>query len=50
LATGGTLQATNKLANVAGYNVVGNLVAVDLQFVPRVDDFDLVVRSVVEYE
>ena len=50
LATGGTLQATNKLANVAGYNVVGNLVAVDLQFVPRVENFDLNIRSVIKYE
>ena len=50
LATGGTLQATNKLANVAGYTVVGNLVAVDLQFVPRVENFDLNIRSVIKYE
>ena len=50
LATGGTLKATNELAERAGYSVVGNLVLVDLKYVPRVDDFDLVVRSVVEYE
>ena len=50
LATGGTLQATNKLANVAGYTVVGNLVAVDLQFVPRVENFDLNIKSVIKYE
>ena len=50
LATGGTLKATNELAKKAGYNVVGNLVLVDLKYVPRVDNFDLVVRSVVEYE
>tara|TARA_Y100000741_G_scaffold151396_1_gene114252 strand:+ start:15794 stop:16297 length:504 start_codon:yes stop_codon:yes gene_type:complete len=50
LATGGTLKATNELAEKAGYSVVGNLVLVDLKYVPRVDNFDLVVRSVVEYE
>ena len=50
LATGGTLKATNRLAKKAGYEVVGNLVLVDLKYVPRVDNFDLVVRSVVEYE
>ena len=50
LATGGTLKATNELAEKAGYNVVGNLVLVDLKYVPRVENFDLTVRSVVEYE
>ena len=50
LATGGTLKATNELAEKSGYSVVGNLVLVDLKYVPRVDNFDLVVRSVVEYE
>ena len=50
LATGGTISATNKLAKEAGYDIIGNLVVVDLQFVPRVDDFDLKVGSVVEYE
>ena len=50
LATGGTLKATNELAEKAGYSVVGNLVLVDLKYVPRVDNFDLVVRSAVEYE
>jgi adenine phosphoribosyltransferase len=49
LATGGTLQATNNLAKKAGYNIVGNLVAVDLQNVPRVDNFDINVRSVIQY-
>ena len=50
LATGGTLKATNELAEKAGYSVVGNLVLIDLKYVPRVDNFDLTVRSVVEYE
>tara|TARA_B100000073_G_C23556409_1_gene502265 strand:- start:211 stop:738 length:528 start_codon:yes stop_codon:yes gene_type:complete len=49
LATGGTLKATNELAKKAGYNVIGNLVLVDLEYVPRVDGFDLDVRSVVKY-
>ena len=49
LATGGTLKATNELAEKAGYAVVGNLVLIDLKYVPRVDNFDLDVRSVVSY-
>ena len=40
LATGGTLKATNELAEKAGYAVVGNLVLIDLKYVPRVDNFD----------
>ena len=50
LATGGTIQTVNKLVEKAGYNVVGNIVLIDLKYVPRVDNFDLTVRSVVEYE
>ena len=49
LATGGTLQATNDLAEGAGYKVVGNLVLVDLKYVPRVENFNLDVRSVIQY-
>tara|TARA_R100001015_G_C4581750_1_gene138165 strand:+ start:99 stop:593 length:495 start_codon:yes stop_codon:yes gene_type:complete len=49
LATGGTLKATNDLAEEAGYKVVGNLVLVDLEYVPRVDNFNLDVRSVIQY-
>ena len=49
LATGGTLQATNDLAEGAAYKVVGNLVLVDLNYVPRVDNFNLDVRSVIQY-
>ena len=49
LATGGTLQSTNDLATQAGYKVVGNLVLVDLKYVPRVDNFNLDVRSVIQY-
>ena len=50
LATGGTLKATNELANLAGYEVIGNLVLVDLKYVPRVESFDLDVRSVIKYD
>ena len=50
LATGGTLKATNELAEKAGYKVVGNLVLVDLKYVPRVEDFNLNVRSVIQYD
>ena len=50
LATGGTLKAVNELAELAGYNVVGNLVLVDLEYVPRVQGFDLDVKSVVKYD
>ena len=50
LATGGTLQATNQLAKTAGYDVTDNLVLIDLQYVPRVEDFNLEVKSLIQYE
>ena len=50
LATGGTIQSVNKLSQNAGYDIVGNVVLIDLKYVPRVEDFDLVVRSVIHYE
>ena len=50
LATGGTLQATNQLAKEVGYEIIDNLVLVDLQFVPRTENFDLNVKSVITYE
>ena len=58
LATGGTLQATNYLAEVAGYEVIDNLVLIDLLYVPRVTttmtdgskEFDLDVKSLIQYE
>ena len=50
LATGGTLKTTNELSEKAGYNVIGNLVLVDLKYVPRVDGFDLDVKSVIKYD
>ena len=50
LATGGTLKATNYLAGTAGYDVIDNLVLIDLQYVPRVEQFDLKVKSLIQYE
>ena len=50
LATGGTLQATNWLAKKSGYEVVGNLVLVDLKYIPRHSNFDLNVKSIVKYD
>jgi adenine phosphoribosyltransferase len=58
LATGGTLQATNYLAESAGYEVIDNLVLIDLLYVPRVTttmtdgskEFDLEVKSLIQYE
>ena len=50
LATGGTLQAVNDLCQTAGYNVIDNLVLLDLLYVPRVKDFDLDVKSLIQYE
>jgi adenine phosphoribosyltransferase len=50
LATGGTLKAVNSLTKKAGYNVIDNLVLIDLLYVPRVKDFNLNVRSLISYE
>ena len=50
LATGGTLRATNVLAKMVGYDVVDNLVLIDLQYLPRGEDFNLKVRSLISYE
>ena len=50
LATGGTLQATNWLAKKSGYDVVGNIVLIDLKYVPRDNIFDLNVKSLVTYD
>ena len=50
LATGGTLQAANYLAGTAGYDVIDNLVLIDLLYVTRIKDFDLKIRSLIEYE
>ena len=50
LATGGTLEATNRVAGLAGYDIIDNVVLIDLKYVPRIDNFDLDVKSVVSYE
>jgi len=53
LATGGTILATNKLAYNAGYNVVGNVVLIDLKFISTIAGIairDIRVDSVIEYE
>ena len=50
LATGGTLQAVNDLCQTAGYSVKDNLVLIDLQYIPRVEHFDLEVKSLIQYE
>jgi adenine phosphoribosyltransferase len=50
LATGGTLRATNELAKMVGYDVVDNLVLIDLQYVPTVEGFNFKVKSLVQYE
>ena len=50
LATGGTLRATNDLAKMVGYDVKDNLVLIDLQYLPRAEDFNLKVRSLIQYE
>ena len=50
LATGGTLQAVNDLCQTAGYTVIDNLVLIDLLYVTRIKDFDLKIRSLIEYE
>ena len=57
LATGGTLQAANYLAGTAGYDVIDNLVLIDLLYVTRVitsmgdgaREFDLKVKSLIQY-
>ena len=50
LATGGTLQATNDLAKMVGYDVIDNLVLIDLQYLPRGEYFNLEVKSLIQYE
>ena len=37
------------LEELAGYTVVGNIVLIDLKYVPRVDNFNLDVKSVIKY-
>ena len=50
LATGGTLQATNHLAKMVGYDVIDNLVLIDLLYVPTVEGFNFKVKSLIQYE
>ena len=50
LATGGTLQATHHLASQSGYDTIDSLVLIDLQYVPRLEVFDLEVKSLIQYE
>ena len=58
LATGGTLQAVNYLAGTAGYDVIDNLVLIDLLYVTRIitmvgdgaKEFNLEVKSLIQYE
>ncbi len=49
LATGGTLKATNELCRKAGYEVIDNIVLIDLQYIPR-EGFDIDVKSFIQYE
>ena len=58
LATGGTLKASNYLAKIAGYDVIDNLVLIDLLYVTRTStmmadgskEFNLKVKSLIQYE
>jgi len=58
LATGGTLQAANYLAGTAGYDVIDNLVLIDLLYVTKIitmvgdgaKEFDLKVKSLIQYD
>ncbi len=50
LATGGTIQVVNDLTKISGYDIIGNVVLIDLKYVPRVDWLEgLTINSVVEY-
>ena len=50
LATGGTLQAANYLAGTAGYDVIDNLVLIDLLYLTKIKTFNLKVKSLIQYE
>ena len=50
LATGGTILNANKLCQEAGYDVLGLTTLINLKYVPRVNNFDLNVKSVITYE
>ena len=50
LATGGTLQAVNNLTGMAGYDVIDNLVLIDLLYLTKIKTFNLKVKSLIQYE
>ena len=58
LATGGTLEAANYLTGITGYDVIDNLVLIDLKYIPKVmmtfadgaKEFGLDVKSLIQYE
>jgi Orotate phosphoribosyltransferase len=58
LASGGMLMVVNEVCEEAGYEVLENLVLIDLEYVLRVvknwvkknRDFDLEVKSLISYE
>tara|TARA_B110000438_G_scaffold295497_1_gene338576 strand:+ start:551 stop:1042 length:492 start_codon:yes stop_codon:yes gene_type:complete len=50
LATGGTMKIVNKLCQSAGYNILDNLVLIDLKYVPRVEGYDCNTKSLIIYE
>ena len=50
LATGGTILNASKLCQEAGYDVLGLTTLIDLKYVPRVDNFNLNIDSVITYE
>jgi len=54
IATGGTLATVNKLCTSPGYNVVDNLVVIDLRYVPRNQHFLTVrlnnIKSLIIYD
>ncbi len=45
-ATGGTMNAVEKLCEKAGYTVIGKLVLIDLRFLHEPND----VKSLIQYE
>jgi len=50
LATGGTILNSYNLCKEAGYDVIDAVSLIDLKYLPRVDNFDLDVKSVISYE
>ncbi len=49
LATGGTLGAVNSLCENVGYNILGNVVLIDLKFIPKIEGIPKV-KSVIRYD